>query len=269
MRFRKKSRLSSYRRSVIAGGAEGLTLTVTDTGLKTTGAGNLAQADASALFGFAPVVAEPAPVTPAAAFSSTALDGNIYPSMMSSNGNSENPPMQFTAQALQPPTGRQQASTVGADLGITPEMSSAPPAPAGPSGQQQGKPAPLPAQIDFEGQTWCPAEVETGDTLASLAPRYGVPAQAIVAANGVAWGVEEINAWVIRRGGTWLPQPVNQAPVPGSPTGGWAVFRTGSSILLPCAQPRSSGTGVGGVVAAGLLAGLLAAAAAYARRRRR
>ena len=86
----------------------------------------------------------------------------------------------------------------------------------------------------------CPTSLRSGDSLASLGQRYFPSlsevdaARVIVALNDVAFTTRDINAWVIERGGRWLNQVAGQAAVPGSPTGGWAVFTSASTIFLPC-----------------------------------
>ena len=72
-------------------------------------------------------------------------------------------------------------------------------------------------------------------TLASLSAASGVDARTIVRANDVPFSTRAINDWVIASGGHWLPHVEGTGMVPGSPTGGWAVFRVGNKIWMPCA----------------------------------
>ena len=87
---------------------------------------------------------------------------------------------------------------------------------------------------------WCLAQLQSGDTLETLAREYfpGDPnrgAQAIAQANGVAWRIADIQAWVLRTGGRELPMAAGQRDrLPGTSTGGWAVFTDNSQIQLPC-----------------------------------
>lgn len=98
---------------------------------------------------------------------------------------------------------------------------------------------------------WAQTKVRAGDTLQTIASRYNVAPEEIVEANGVKWGIQPINAWVIKTGGKWLPQSGDA--VPGSPTGGWAVFTDRSTILLPARCACKNQTPVAKLVLVGIL----------------
>lgn len=111
---------------------------------------------------------------------------------------------------------------------------------------------------------WVPTFTRSGDTLEILAQAYGVTPQAIIANNNLTWSrsdavahiqkmglyrpgitlqraqwiarINDINAWILARGGKCLPRTASVPPELIAGCGGdkgWAVFTPETQIMLP------------------------------------